>query len=76
MVITQNLYPEVYKKEYGNCPLGIANTEKEFINLVDGYLSMDRLVFRNFQKETSEIMKENHSYEATGHKIANFIYED
>ena len=74
MVVTQNLYPDVYNKEYGHCPLTIANTEHDFLNVIDGFLSMNRLVFRNLQKETSQIMKETHSYEATGYKIAEFIY--
>jgi len=75
IVITQNLFEDVYTNEYGYCPLSIANTEEEFINLVDGFLSISRRNFNQLQKDTHEIMKDNHSFESTGHKIANFIYE-
>lgn len=75
IVVTNNLYPEVYTKAYGKCPFTIANTPEEFTNIISGLLRMNPELFKKMQRETIEIMQENHSFEATGNKIAKFIYE-
>lgn len=75
IVVTNNLYPNAYKDAYGTCPLTIANTEEQFKYVIDGLLKMNKKMFVDLQKETFEIMRENHSFEATGNKIAQMIYE-
>lgn len=75
IVVTNNLYPDVYTMSYGRCPFLIANTSEEFIGAVDYLLKMKPFTFKKMQFETFEIMKENHSFEATGNKLAKFIYE-
>ena len=75
IVITQNLYENIYEDNYGYCPMTIANNEEQFINNIEGLLRMSRTQFRTLQKDTHEIMKENHSYKSTGLKIAKQIYE-
>lgn len=75
IVVTNNLYPDVYTMSYGTCPFIIANTADEFVNAVDKLLRTNPFTFKKMQCETIEIMKENHSYESTGNKIAKFVYE-
>lgn len=75
IVITNNLYPDVYTQAYGKCPFTIANTPEEFTNIISGLLRMNPELFKRLQHETVEIMRENHSFESTGNKIAKFIYE-
>lgn len=75
IVITNNLYPKVYTDAYGKCPMTFANNEYQFKNVLNGLLKMDRNMIRMVQKETFYIMRENHSYEATGKRILKVINE-
>lgn len=73
IVVTNNLYPEVYQKAYGRLPFTIANTEKVFSNSVKGLINLDLQMIRDTQRQTWEIMRENHSYKATGERILKVI---
>lgn len=75
IVLTNNLYPKVYTDAYGACPFTVVNTEEHFCNALDGLLRMNPTMFKKLQRETAEIMRENHSFAQTGNKIARFIYE-
>lgn len=75
IVITNNLYPEVYSNVYGRLPFTIANTEKVFTNAVNGLINLDLQMIRDMQRQTWEIMRENHSYKATGERILKVINE-
>jgi len=73
LVITNNLYPKVYANAYGTCPMTYANTEVVFKNIINGILNMSVTAIKMVQKETYEIMQENHSYVSTGKKIMSII---
>lgn len=73
IVVTNNLHNKVYTDAYGRLPFTIANTEKAFTNTINGLLNLSLEMIRDMQKQTWEIMRENHSYEATGRKILSVI---
>lgn len=73
IVITNNIRQKVYSDAYGQAPMTIANNEWSFKNILNTLLNMDRLMIRSIQKESFEIMKENHSYQATGQRILKVI---
>ena len=75
IVLTNNIYPKVYEDAYGKSPFTVVNTEQEFINIIRGLLSMDQNTFKNIQKETIEITKENHNFASTGNRLMRLIYE-
>lgn len=75
IVITNNLFPKVYTDAYGTCPMTIANTEEHFSNYINQYLKADKNFIRSIQKQNFELMKENHSFTATGNRIIRAIYE-
>lgn len=73
IVVTNNLHNKVYTDSYGMLPFTIANTEKVFTNTINGLLNLDLQMIRDTQKQTWEIMRENHSYKATGERILKII---
>lgn len=73
IVVTNNLHNKVYTDAYGMLPFTIANTEKVFTNTINGLLNLDLQMIRDTQKQTWEIMRENHSYKATGERILKVI---
>lgn len=73
IVITNNLFPKVYQDAYGQCSLTFANNDWSFKNILNTLLNMDRSMIRSIQKESFEIMRETHSYQATGKRILNII---
>lgn len=75
IVVTNNLYPDVYRSAYGSCPFTTVNTPDEFHNAVDQLLRLNAKFIRDLQIETAAIVRENHSYEATGNRIMKFLYE-
>lgn len=75
IVLTNNLYPKVYTDAYGACPFTVVNTEEQFTNALHGLLRMNPTMFKKLQRETAEIMRENHSFEQTGNRIMKFLYE-
>jgi len=75
IVITNNLHQNVYSKAYGQCPMTIANNEWQFKNIVNSLIEMKVEILRSIQKEAHEIMREYHSYQATGKRILKIINE-
>ena len=73
IVVTNNLFPDVYKDVYGVCPLTIINTEDNFVSYFNQLLKMDVNFIADIQKQNYELMRENHSYEATGNRILKLI---
>lgn len=73
IVITNNLHQNVYRDAYGKCPMTIANTEWAFKNIISTLTTLSRQLIRMTQRETYEIMRENHSFEATGKRILKLI---
>lgn len=73
IVVTNNLHNKVYTDTYGRLPFTIANTEKAFTNTINGLLNLSLEMIRDMQKQTWEIMRENHSYKATGERILKVI---
>jgi len=73
IVITNNLHQNVYSKAYGQCPMTIANNEWQFKNIVNSLIEMKVEILRSIQKEAHEIMREYHSYNATGNRILKII---
>lgn len=65
-VVTQNLSDSIYKKHYGEHPLILCDTEKDFISKVNGLLDMDEKELRYLQNKTREWVKLKHGYKATG----------
>ena len=69
IVITNSLTTDIYKKEYGNCPLYIANNKQDIINSLYkiGKLSREdilqkKMLFRKW-------VETHHSYKQCGKKI-------
>jgi len=75
VVLTNNLYPKVYTDAYGVCPMTTLNTESNFMSYVRQFLKLDVEFIRQIQVQNYELMKENHSYIATGNRIIKAIYE-
>lgn len=73
IVLTNNLYPEVYTDNYGLCPLTILNTKDNFISFFNQILKMDCNFVAQMQAQNYEIMRQNHSYKATGNRILDII---
>ena len=73
IVVTNNLHQNVYRDAYGKCPMTIANTEWAFKNIISTLTTLSRQLIRMTQRETYEIMRENHSFEATGKRILKLI---
>lgn len=73
VVITQDMNPEVYKRFYGKHPFLLANTEIDFINIIDQILTKGPKFVIKQQAEAVRIMKKNHSFEATGKRILKII---
>lgn len=72
MVVTQNICPDVYDKNYGARPFVYANTEADF------HYTFDQLI-RNPGSATSSghyariLTQQRHSYESAGKRINNLI---
>jgi len=64
LVVTQNLYPEVYAKEYGANYFHLANDEESFIRTFEELKNVDRKLLL-----TPSGFYINHNIESTGYKI-------
>lgn len=72
-VVTMNLSEEVYKKNYGSCPLITVQNEDEFKAAIATLESMAEDEMLQLQKDTREWVVDKHSYKATGEYIVNNI---
>lgn len=62
--VTQNLYPEVYEKEYGVNYFHLANDRNSFLETFEGLIGVDRSILT-----TPLGFYLNHNIESTGYKI-------
>src|ERR1035437_4266229 len=70
IVVTQNIYPEVYKNAYGTHELQLANTEDEFHKVMHNLVNWTSCADAYEMKEKSrKWIIEKHSLEATGKYI-------
>lgn len=74
VVVTQNLYPDVYKKTYNcNYPFVICNTEAEFKEKISGLLCLGEKEIDLIKLATREWLVDNHSYTATGKILLSWL---
>ena len=73
IVITQNLNKDVYFDSYGDCPLLLANTPKQFYDALNVVTTLNPIELKAMQKETFDWVTKNHSYIATGNKIKSIL---
>ena len=74
IVITNSLSQNIYKKEYGDCPLYIANNQNEIENcLIEiSKLSKDEIIEK--KKQFRKWVEDKHSFKATGKRLMDKIY--
>lgn len=73
LVITQDLNPNVYAESYGEHPFFLANSATEFHNAIETLLSNGPELVKKLQRKSHAIMKENHSFKATGRRVLSII---
>jgi hypothetical protein len=66
VVVTQNLNPEAYEKEYGAPAFFLANDQRQFIDIVADLLNQSPENIKKLQDQAREWIRSKHSYEATG----------
>lgn len=73
VVVTNNLWKDIYQEQYGDCLLQIANTEEEFAAVLGSLIEMDAFDLVELQRKTRQWVHDKHSLQATGHRIKNLI---
>lgn len=73
IVVTNNIYEQVYENTYGECPFFIANTEEEFIATINHLVSLNRDQLDELQNESRQWVVKNHSYKATGERMKQLL---
>lgn len=77
IVVTQNIYPEVYKNAYGcDYPFVICNTEVEFKQKIYAIIQEPIERIKQLQEISRTWILSNHSYEATGRRLKNIFSID
>lgn len=77
IVVTQNIYPEVYKNAYGcDYPFVICNTEVEFKQKMYALIQEPIEEINRLQENTRTWLVSNHSYEATGRRLKKLFSID
>ncbi len=66
IVLTNNLYEQVYQDAYGDCPFVIVNTEGKFKAAIRHFIGMSANYIRQRQLLARECVHGNHSLQATG----------
>lgn len=70
IVITQNIYPNIYKDAYGiEHPFIICNTEKEFKEKINDITNLPQMEIKKLKDKAREWAVNNHSYIATGNYL-------
>jgi hypothetical protein len=70
IVITNNHYKEFYEKQYGNCPMIIANTQDELRESIINLFNTD---LTELKKSHRKWVEDNHSYNATGNRFKKIL---
>jgi hypothetical protein len=73
IVITQNIYPNVYKDAYGITEFMICNTEQELSDTIRTLNDSPAEEIRQKQQNTRKWLVENHSYSATGERMKKLL---
>lgn len=73
IVVTNCLHIHEYKKEYGNSPFIIVNTEHDFRNAIQTLSKYTRDEIETGQLSARSTIVDNHSYKATGYKLYNIL---
>lgn len=74
VVITNNLFPDVYRKAYGDSPMIFANDPEQFKRTIEVLLGTSNIA-QAFQRDAFNKARQNHSFQATGNRVAKIIYE-
>ena len=75
VVITHSLYEDLYKKEYGEHPLLIANTKEELELVLKDVLSWELPQMREHQQKTREWAVKKHSIRPTAKRMWEKVYK-
>lgn len=73
IVVTQNRSFQVYNDNYGYCPLMLIQDESHFVDSINDILSMSKNDFIAWKNNTRKWIVDNHSYIATGRRIAKIL---
>jgi len=74
VVVTNSLSIKRYEREYGKCPLLIANCEDELRGTLGELITADRAWLRDKAKETRKWVVKYHSMEATARRLKEKVY--
>lgn len=74
IVITNSLSIDYYEREYGPCPLLIANSEEQLETRLEEVLAMTEAELIAKSEETREWVVQYHSMEATAMKLKDKVY--
>jgi len=75
IVVTQNLTPEIYEREYGDCPMFLAKDENhlaEILSYING-LSISEII--KLKKAHRKWVQEKHSFKAQGERLKRILCE-
>jgi len=79
LVITNNLHREVYVNAYGNQPFATPNDPASFysilVNTIQSAFEKHEESIKKVQELIHKAMVKNHSYQATGNRLAKFIFD-
>jgi hypothetical protein len=73
VVVTQNLYDDFYERVYGDCPLILARTEKEFIEKIQWLNSLEPSEMLKLQEAHRQWAVNKHSFKATGERLRKIL---
>lgn len=74
IVITHFLSKERYEKEYGTCPLLVANNKEELEKNIDFILSLSNKEILDLKKLHREWVEKLHSYKSIGKRMIDKVY--
>lgn len=74
VVVTQNINQKVYEDVYGECPLFLANTGDEFVEIINNILTLTPQAVQDLQEKSRDWVVEKHSYVATGEFLRKILH--
>ena len=75
IVVTHFLSRERYEKEFGPCPLDVANDAEELRNVLRRVISMSDDDLARAKSEMRRWVESTHSFQATGRRLMDKVYE-
>lgn len=76
IVITNSNNLDLYEREYGPCPLKIANDQRELENVLKDLLSKNRNEIRSLKEDFRTWAVKYHSFQATADRLWNKVYKE